>query len=120
MAEQKIRIRLKAFDHKILDQSAAQIVDAAERTGAVHVGVVALFSFVLNVSDSDSNTAFAFFRRVVDGVESAEFGSAAQGHRFSDGGGKGGFAVVNVADSANIDVRLSSLELLLSHLGCPP
>ena len=42
MAEQKIRIRLKAFDHKILDQSAAQFVDAAERTGAIVAGPVPL------------------------------------------------------------------------------
>ncbi len=42
MAEQKIRIRLKAYDHKILDQSAAQIVDAAERTGALVYGPVPL------------------------------------------------------------------------------
>lgn len=42
MADQKIRIRLKAYDHKILDQSAQQIVDAAERTGAVVAGPVPL------------------------------------------------------------------------------
>jgi small subunit ribosomal protein S10 len=42
MAKQKIRIRLKAFDHRILDQSARQIVDAAERTGAQVVGPVPL------------------------------------------------------------------------------
>ena len=40
--QQKIRIRLKAYDHKILDQSAAQIVEAAERTGAVVSGPVPL------------------------------------------------------------------------------
>ncbi len=42
MAEQKIRIRLKAYDHRLLDQSAIQIVEAAERTGAVVVGPVPL------------------------------------------------------------------------------
>ena len=42
MAKQKIRIRLKAFDHRILDQSARQIVDTAERTGAYVVGPVPL------------------------------------------------------------------------------
>ena len=42
MPKQKIRIRLKAFDHKILDQSAEQIVEAAERTGAVVTGPVPL------------------------------------------------------------------------------
>ncbi|MBO8126525.1 MAG: 30S ribosomal protein S10 [Firmicutes bacterium] len=39
---QKIRIRLKAFDHKILDQSAERIVDTAKRTGAKVSGPVPL------------------------------------------------------------------------------
>src|SRR5436853_7539158 len=42
MARQRIRIRLKAFDHKILDQSAQQIVETAERTGATVAGPVPL------------------------------------------------------------------------------
>jgi small subunit ribosomal protein S10 len=39
---QKIRIRLKAYDHKILDQSASKIVDTAESTGAKVSGPVPL------------------------------------------------------------------------------
>jgi len=42
MAEQKIRIRLKAYDHRLLDQSAAQIVETAKRTGAKVSGPVPL------------------------------------------------------------------------------
>jgi len=42
MPRQKIRIRLKAYDHRILDQSAGQIVEAAERTGAAVAGPVPL------------------------------------------------------------------------------
>ena len=42
MARQKIRIALKAFDHRSLDQSATQIAETAERTGAVVVGPVPL------------------------------------------------------------------------------
>jgi small subunit ribosomal protein S10 len=42
MPKQKIRIKLKGFDHRILDQSAVQIVEAAERTGAAVVGPVPL------------------------------------------------------------------------------
>ena len=34
MESSKIRIRLKSFDHRILDASAAEIVDTAKRTGA--------------------------------------------------------------------------------------
>jgi small subunit ribosomal protein S10 len=39
---QKIRIRLKAFDHKILDQSAERIVETAKRTGAQVSGPIPL------------------------------------------------------------------------------
>jgi small subunit ribosomal protein S10 len=42
MAKQRIRIRLKAYDHKILDQSAQQIVDTAERMGSQVAGPVPL------------------------------------------------------------------------------
>ncbi len=39
---QKIRIRLKAYDHRLLDQSAAEIVDTAKRTGARVIGPIPL------------------------------------------------------------------------------
>lgn len=42
MAGEKIRIRLKAFDHKLLDQSSGKIVDTAKRTGAEISGPVPL------------------------------------------------------------------------------
>ena len=42
MANQKIRIRLKAYDHRVLDSSAQRIVETAERTGAKVVGPVPL------------------------------------------------------------------------------
>jgi small subunit ribosomal protein S10 len=42
MAKQKIRIRLTAYDHRVLDQSAQRIVETAERTGAKVVGPVPL------------------------------------------------------------------------------
>jgi small subunit ribosomal protein S10 len=39
---QKIRIRLKAFDHRLLDQSTQEIVEAAKRTGAKVSGPIPL------------------------------------------------------------------------------
>ena len=42
MDNQKIRIRLKAFDHRLLDQSAAQIAETAKRSGAVVSGPIPL------------------------------------------------------------------------------
>ena len=42
MQSQKIRIRLKAFDYKLIDQSAIEIVETAKRTGALVKGPVPL------------------------------------------------------------------------------
>lgn len=42
MANQRIRIRLKSFDHRLIDQSAQEIVDTAKRTGAQVCGPVPL------------------------------------------------------------------------------
>ena len=42
MQNQKIRIRLKAYDYRLIDQSAMEIVDTAKRTGAVVKGPVPL------------------------------------------------------------------------------
>ena len=78
MAKQKIRIKLKSFDHKILDQSAQQIVEAVERTGAVVVGPVPLptriekFSVIRSTFiDKDSQEQFEIrtHKRLIDIVE---------------------------------------------------
>jgi small subunit ribosomal protein S10 len=42
MTTPKIRIRLKAYDHQLLDQSASEIVDTAQRTGAKVAGPIPL------------------------------------------------------------------------------
>mgnify|MGYP001280263781 FL=1 len=42
MANQRIRIRLKSFDHRLIDQSASEIVDTAKRTGAQVLGPIPL------------------------------------------------------------------------------
>jgi small subunit ribosomal protein S10 len=78
MAKQKIRIRLKAFDHRILDQSARQIVDTAERTGAQVVGPVPLPTCIEKYTvirspfiDKDSREQFEIrtHKRLIDVVE---------------------------------------------------
>lgn len=42
MQSQKIRIRLRAFDYKLLDQSVSEIVETAKRTGAKVAGPIPL------------------------------------------------------------------------------
>ncbi len=78
MANQKIRIRLKAFDHRLLDQSAEKIVETAKRTGAVVSGPVPLptekstFTVLRSVhSDKDSREQFEMrtHKRLIDILE---------------------------------------------------
>jgi small subunit ribosomal protein S10 len=78
MAKQKIRIKLKSFDHRIIDQSASQIVDAVERTGAVVVGPVPLPTHIKKFSvirstfiDKDSQEQFEIrtHKRIIDIIE---------------------------------------------------
>ncbi len=78
MPKQKIRIRLKGFDHKIVDQSAAQIVEAVERTGAVVSGPVPLPTRIQKFSvirspfiDKDSQEQFEIrtHKRLIDIIE---------------------------------------------------
>jgi len=75
MAKQRIRIRLKAFDHKVLDQSATQIVETAERTGAAVAGPVPLPTRIERFTvlrspfiDKDSREQFEMrtHKRIVD------------------------------------------------------
>jgi small subunit ribosomal protein S10 len=77
-AKQKIRIRLKAFDHRILDQSAQQIVETAERTGALVAGPVPLPTKIEKFSvlrspfiDKDSQEQFEVrtHKRLIDILE---------------------------------------------------
>jgi small subunit ribosomal protein S10 len=78
MPKQKIRIKLKAFDHKILDQSAVQIVEAAERTGAAVIGPVPLPTHIQKFCvirsphvDKDSREQFEIrtHKRLIDIVD---------------------------------------------------
>ncbi len=78
MPKQKIRIRLKGYDHKIVDQSAAQIVEAIERSGAVVSGPVPLptriekFSVIRSAFiDKDSQEQFEIrtHKRLIDIIE---------------------------------------------------
>jgi small subunit ribosomal protein S10 len=42
MSDQKVRVRVKGFDHRLVDQAVMRIIEAVERTGAMVVGPVPL------------------------------------------------------------------------------
>ncbi|HDD7430716.1 TPA: 30S ribosomal protein S10 [Staphylococcus aureus] len=64
MAKQKIRIRLKAYDHRVIDQSAEKIVETAKRSGADVSGPIPLpteksvYTIIRAVHKKDSREQF--------------------------------------------------------------
>ena len=81
MAKQKIRIRLKAYDHRVLDESAKRIVEAAERSGATIKGPVPLPTkierFTVRRStfiDKDSHEHFEIrtHKRLIDMIDPSD------------------------------------------------
>ncbi|MBI2958296.1 MAG: 30S ribosomal protein S10 [Chloroflexi bacterium] len=102
MPRQKIRIKLKGFDHRIVDQSCVQIVEAAERTGAVVVGPVPLptniekFCVTRSTNiDKDSREQFEIrtHRRLIDILEPTSKTTEALGK-------------LNLPSGVQIDIRL--------------
>ena len=78
MAKNKIRIRLKAYDHRVLDQSVQRIVETAERTGSRVVGPVPLPTHIERFTvrrspfiDKDSQEHFEVrtHKRLIDVLE---------------------------------------------------
>ena len=78
MPERRIRIKLKAFDHRVLDESAGQIVETAEQTGARVAGPVPLPTHIKKFCvirsphiDKDSREQFEIrtHKRLIDILE---------------------------------------------------
>ena len=80
---QRIRIRLKAFDHRMLDQSAMEIVDTAKRTGARVAGPIPLptliekftVNFSINVGSGIGPATRAPVRLAVSTISMADWSS---------------------------------------------
>ena len=75
MANQKLRISLKAYDHKLIDQSAAQIIETAKKTGAQISGpiplptkkeVVTILRAVHKYNDSREQFEMRTHKRLID------------------------------------------------------
>jgi small subunit ribosomal protein S10 len=78
MPKQKIRIKVRGYDHRLVDQSARQIVETAERTGAVVAGPLPLptriekFCVIRSTNiDKDSREQFEIrtHKRLIDILE---------------------------------------------------
>ena len=82
---------------------------------AVNVGVVTLLGFVLNVGSVDGDTALALLWSTVNVGIVLNLRLPFLGEHIGNSCSQGGFAVVNVADGADVDVGLVPFELLACH-----
>jgi len=80
MTSQKVRVKIKGFDHKLVDQVTGQIVEAVERTGAIVIGPVPLptniekFCVIRSPNiDKDSREQFEIrtHKRLIDILQSS-------------------------------------------------
>ena len=78
MSDQRIRIRLKAFDHRLIDRSATEIVETAKRTGARVKGPIPLPTrierYTVLISphvDKDARDQYVFrtYKRLMDIID---------------------------------------------------
>ena len=83
--------------------------------GAVDVRVVAVRGLVLDVSGRDRDAARLLFRRLVDLVVGGERRAAGLRQHLGDRRRQRRLAVVDVADRANVAVRLIAVEFLFCH-----
>ncbi len=102
MAGQKVRVKIKGFDYKLVDQSMSQIVEVVERTGAIVVGPVPLPTtiekFCVNRAsniDKDSREQFEIrtHKRLIDILQPT--------NKTIDA-----LTQINVASGVEIDIKL--------------
>src|SRR5450830_1704826 len=98
-----------------LSGASDHVLHIVSVAGAVHVSVVAVGGFVLNVGGVDGDTAGLFFGRCVDLVVSLGFAAELGCQNGSDRSRQGGLAVVNVTDGADVHVRLGTFKLAFCH-----
>ena len=83
--------------------------------GAIDVRIVTLVGLVFLMGDIDRHPACLFFRSIVDIIDAPSLGQALVGQVQGDSRCQSGLAVIDVANSPDIDMRLVALKLFLSH-----
>ena len=99
-----------------LSRAGNHVLDVVSVTRAVDVRIVAFFGFVFDVGGVNCDTAFAFFRRLVDVFVGFVFREALLGENFRDSRSKRRFAVVDVSNRTNVHVRFTAVKFLLCQI----
>ena len=91
------------------------VLDVVRVPRAVDVGIVTMFGLVLDVGGVDRDTTSPFFRGRVNRAVGHVFGETFERKDVGDGRGKGGLAVVDVADGTDVNVGKVTVKFLFCH-----
>ena len=103
-----------------LSSAGDHVLNVVGMARAVNVSVVTLSGVILNVCGVDGNAALLLLRSLVDCVVCLILSIALESQNLGDCSGQSGLAVVNVADSADVNVRQRTVKFFLCHCGFPP
>ncbi len=103
-----------------LRSTGDHVLNVVGVAGAVNVSIVTVSGLVLNVSGVDCDTTLSLLWSLIDVRVIYEISVALEVENLCDCSGECGLAVVNVADSTNVNVRLISFELFSCHWKFPP
>src|SRR5579864_6674802 len=91
------------------------VLDVIGVARAIDVRVVALGRLVLDVRNRNRDAALALFGRFVDLIEGRELGELTLRQNLGNRRGQGSFAVVDMSDRTDIEMRLGSFKFCLAH-----
>ena len=80
------------------------------------MGIVALVRLIFDVRDINGQASLSFLRSFIDLIISKELRLTLFFQDFGNGSSQGRFPVVDVTDSADVQMRFFSLKLLFAHL----
>ena len=104
-----------------LGSTGDHVLDVVGVARAVNVSVVTVLGLVLNVSGVDRDATSALLGSLIDVGVVHEVCVTLQGQNLGDGGSQSGLAVVNVADGADVNMRLRTVKFcLFSHWNILP
>ncbi len=97
------------------------VLDIVSVARAVNVCIVSLRSLILDVCRGDRYTTSLLFRCLIDLIErNCRIKSESCSKNSGDSCSQSSFAVVNMADGTNVDMRFGSIKMSLSHCLKPP
>ena len=99
-----------------LRRTSDHVLHIVSMPGTIDMRIVTVACFVLDMRRRNGDAAGALFRRLVNLIISRKLSAAGLSQNLGNGCGQRRLAVVNMADCANVTMRLGSVKLFFGHM----